>query len=111
MNTLKSCKNTSSAVLPSSFSPASNISLANSLMSTPAIFARRLAAFTSTGVQVGLRNTSVSERMAASSRPAVFCGMVTPFSSYIWVTMVAVQPTGWLRKYTGPLVSRLPMRW
>ena len=80
-------------------------------MSTPAMPARRLAAFTSTGVQVGLRKTSVSDRIAASSRPAVWGGISTSFSSYIWVMMVAVQPTGWLRKYTGPLVSRLPMRW
>ena len=50
------------------------------------------------GVQVGLRNTSVSERMAASSRPAILGSISTPFSSYIWVMMVAVQPTGWLRK-------------
>ena len=98
MNTLKSCRNTSSAVLPSSFSPASNISLAKVLISTPAIFARRFAVASSSGVQVGLRNTSVSDRMAASSRPAVFWGISTPFSSYIWVMMVAVQPTGWLRK-------------
>ena len=63
-------------------------------MSTPAIWARRLAAATSTGVQVGLRKTSVSDRMAASSRPAVWAGISTPFSSYIWVMMVAVQPTG-----------------
>ena len=67
-------------------------------MSTPAIWARRLAAATSTGVQVGLRKTSVSERMAASSSPAIWGRISTPFSSYIWVMMVAVQPTGWLRK-------------
>ncbi len=81
-------------------------------MSTPAILARRLAAFYIIhGVQVGLRKASVSERMAASSSPAIWGRISTPFSSYIWVIMVAVQPTGWLRKYTGPLVSRLPMRW
>ena len=57
-----------------------------------------MAAFSSTGVQVGLRKASVSERIAASSRPAIWGGMSTPFSSYIWVMMVAVQPTGWLRK-------------
>ena len=79
-------------------------------MSTPAICASRLAAATSTAVQVGLRNASVSDRMAASSRPAVWGRISTPFSSYIWVTMVAVQPTGWLRKYTGLSVSRLPIR-
>ena len=50
------------------------------------------------GVQVGLRKTRVSERMAASSRPAIWGRISTPFSSYIWVMMVAVQPTGWLRK-------------
>ena len=60
--------------------PAENISTARSSISTSAIFARLSAAALSTAVQVGERNMSVSEMMAAQSRPAIFFGISTPFS-------------------------------
>ena len=49
-----------------------NISVAYSLMSRPAICASSSAAARSSGVQVGERNISVSDRIAEHSSPAIF---------------------------------------
>ena len=62
-------------------------------------------------MQVGLRNISVSDKIAESISPAVDRSGSTPFSWYIWYTIVQVQPTGTFRKYTGPSVSKDPIRW
>ena len=43
---------------------------------------------------VGERNISVSERMADNRSPAMAGFGVTPFSSYIFATIVAVDPSG-----------------
>ena len=68
-------------------------------MSSPASAASALAAASSCGVEVGERNISVSDKMADSSRPAISCELgVMPCSLNIWYKMVAVQPTGTLRK-------------
>ena len=64
--------------------PAPNISTANSSISTPQISDRSSAAFWSTGVQVGERNINVSEMIAAIKSPAIFFGISTPCSWYIW---------------------------
>ena len=57
-----------------------NISAAYSLMFRPAIFASSSAAMRSSGVQVGERNISVSDRIAEHSRPAIF-GSISMFFS------------------------------
>ena len=57
-----------------------NISDAYSLMFRPAIFASSSAAMRSSGVQVGERNISVSDRIAEHSRPAIF-GSISMFFS------------------------------
>ena len=67
-------------------------------MSSPASAASALAAASSCGVEVGERNISVSDKMADSSRPAISFEGVMPCSLNIWYKMVAVQPTGTLRK-------------
>ena len=46
--------------------------------------ARDLAAISSTGVQVGERNSRVSDTMALHSSPAIFGSISTLFSRYIW---------------------------
>ena len=71
-----------------------NISVAYCLMSRPAIFASSSAAMRSSGVHVGERNISVSDRIAEHSRPAIFGSISTLCSWYICVMMVAVQPSG-----------------
>ena len=48
----------------------------------------------SSGVHVGERNISVSDRIAEHSRPAIFGSISTLCSWYICVMMVAVQPSG-----------------
>ena len=67
-------------------------------MSTSAMAASALAAASSSGVEVGERKSSVSDRIADSSSPAMGLGGVMFCSPYIRQTMVAVQPTGSLRK-------------
>ena len=64
--------------------PASNMASAYFSRSTPAISASARAARSSMGVQVGLRNIRVSERMAESMSPAVVGSISAAFSRYIW---------------------------
>ena len=79
-------------------------------MSICAIDASFSATRWSSAVHVGERNINVSERMAEHKRPAIFSGIVTSFSIYICVMIVAVHPTGWFLKYTGEFVSIFPRR-
>ena len=74
------------------------VKVGRGMKETAAAIARARAALSSSGVQVGLRNISVSDRMALHRMPAISGVISTPCSPYIWYKMVAVQPTGTLRK-------------
>ena len=111
VNFLKSCWMICCGVFALMSLPARNISIANFSASTPAIAASASPAARSAGVQVGLRYISVSERIAASSSPAVCGSISTPFSWYIRYTIVEVEPSGWFRKNTGAAVTMLPSLW
>lgn len=74
--------------------PALNISFANCSILIPAISASAPAAILSDNVQVGERNISVSEIIAAQRSPAIL-GEISSFCSpYISYRIVAVHPTG-----------------
>src|SRR5699024_8855966 len=64
----------------------------------PAISASSFAAWTSSSVQVGDLNKSVSEIIADNSKRASFSEISSPFSLNIFFKIVAVQPTGSARK-------------
>ena len=83
VNCLKSWKQISSAVFPARLLPALNIACACSSRLIPAIFASFLAIFSSSGVQVGERNKSVSEIIAEHRSPAIVGLISTSFSLYI----------------------------
>ena len=76
-----------------------------------AISASAPAAILSCSVQVGERNISVSEMIAAQRSPAILGGISSFCSPYIWYMIVPVQPTGWLRKLIGCIVCSVPSLW
>jgi len=68
-------------------------------------------AATSSDVHVGDLKINVSEMIAEHRSPAIVGVISTSFSLYIWYTIVAVHPTGWFLKNTGPIVSIFPSLW
>src|SRR5690625_6327798 len=85
--------------------PAFSMSKPYVSRSTPAISANSCAASTSSFVHVGDFNNNESEIIADSRRPAISFGTSIPFSLYILLRIVAVQPTGSARKYNGSFRS------
>src|SRR5690625_5456439 len=87
--------------------PAFNMCKPYVSTSTPAISASFFAACLSSSVLVCDLNNKESEIIADNINPAIFLGISTLFSSYIFLSIVAVHPTGSARKYRGFAVSKL----
>ena len=108
---LVSRRTISSAEMPVTSEPASNISPPNSMASTRNALSRKSTTARSRSVVVGELRSTVSESTAASSIAAAGALGSIPFWRKRSTTSVAVEPTGSKVARTGIRVSIEPMWW